>query len=121
MIILHSTYVVQPEKKADAHQLMVHMANIALRTEECLSYEFFISVDQTDKVLLVQEWRSLEAVEKHYQSNPVRRLTRELPHVLTNQIETRSFSTQTTASSPNETLNAYRSHPGYLNNNNTLH
>lgn len=121
MIILHSTYVVKAEKKADAHQLMVHMANIALRTEECLRYEFFNSLDQSDKVLLVQEWRSLEAIEKYYQSNPVCQLLKELPQALSHQVETRSFLSQNASSNAEEAFSAYRSHPAYLNNNHTLH
>lgn len=121
MIIIHSTYAVQMDKKAYAHELMVHMANIALRSEECISYEFFFSVDQIDKVLLVQEWRSMEAAEKHYQTAPVKMLTSELPQVLAGVIETRAFSAH--ASSPKQTdaFSAYHANPGYFDNNRTVH
>ena len=121
MIIIHSTYIVQPEKKAYAHQLMVHMANIALRTEACISYEFFSSLDQAEKILLTQEWHSLTDVENHYQSNPVRQLIKELPKVLANQVETRTFLNQSAHSNAEEKLNIYQTHSAYVHNNNTLH
>jgi quinol monooxygenase YgiN len=121
MIIIHSTYAVQMDKKIYAHELMVHMANVALRSEECISYEFFFSVDQADKVLLVQEWRSMEAAEKHYQTAPVRMLTSELPRVLAGVIETRAFSAHKTVSKETDALSSYHANPAYFNNNRTVH
>lgn len=71
---------------------MVHMTNAALRSEECISYEFFLSLDQTEKIVLIQEWRSIEALEKHYNTPAMQLLANELPEVLAGQVKTKAYT-----------------------------
>lgn len=92
MVIIHSTYPVRAEKKQYAQEIMVHMTNAALRSEECISYEFFLSLDQTEKIVLIQEWRSIEALEKYYNTPAMQLLANELPEVLAGQVKTKAYT-----------------------------
>lgn len=68
------------------------MTNAALRSEECISYEFFLSLDQTEKIVLIQEWRSIEALEKYHNTPVMQLLANELPEVLAGQVITKAFT-----------------------------
>ena len=92
MVIIHSTYPIQTDKKQYAQEIMVHMTNAALRSEDCISYEFFFSLDQTEKILLIQEWHSLEAAEKYYSTPTMQLLVDELPELLAGQVETKAYT-----------------------------
>ena len=95
MVIIHSTYPVRAEKKQYAQEIMVHMTNAALRSEESISYEFFLSLDHTEKILLIQEWHSIEAAEKYYNTPTMQLLANELPEVLAGQVETKAYTKNT--------------------------
>lgn len=71
---------------------MVHLTNVALRFEDCISYEFFFSLDQKEKILLVQEWQSVEAAERYYRTPTIQLLTDELPEILSGKIETKAYT-----------------------------
>jgi quinol monooxygenase YgiN len=68
------------------------MTNAALRSEECISYEFFLSLDQTEKIVLIQEWHSIEAAEKYYNTATMQLLANELPEVLAGQVKTKAYT-----------------------------
>ncbi|MBL4608803.1 MAG: antibiotic biosynthesis monooxygenase [Pseudomonadales bacterium] len=106
VVIIHSTYPVHANKKQYAQEIMVHMTNAALRSEECISYEFFFSLDQAEKILLIQEWHSIEAAEKYYNTPTMQLLANELPLVLSGEVETKAYTknAQNTEHTPTDCL-----------------
>ncbi|MBV1889330.1 MAG: antibiotic biosynthesis monooxygenase [Proteobacteria bacterium] len=92
MVVIQSLYPIISEKKDDALEIMAHMTNAALRSEECISFEFFNSLDQPEKILLVQEWTSSDALKKHNTSQQLMSLLAELPYLLSNDIKTTIFT-----------------------------
>ena len=94
MVLIQSLYPIISERKADILELMVHLTNAALRAEECISFEFFNSLDQPEKILLVQEWTSSDALRKHNTSSQLISLLSELPNLLSNEIKTTIFTVE---------------------------
>lgn len=119
MIIIHSTYPIQANKKQYAQEIMVHMTNAALRSEECISYEFFFSLDQTEKILLIQEWRSIEAAKKYYDTPTMQLLANELPELLAGKIQTKAYTN--TPQSETGGINANNILPELSIENRTIH
>ncbi|MBV1869358.1 MAG: antibiotic biosynthesis monooxygenase [Gammaproteobacteria bacterium] len=119
MIIIHSTYPIQANKKQYAQEIMAHMTNAALRSEECVSYEFFFSLDQTEKILLIQEWRSVEAAKKYYDTPTMQLLASELPDLLAGAVQTKAYTN--TPQGETQGVNAKNILPEVNTENRTIH
>lgn len=67
MIILHVTYVMNPgEKENFLTAIKAAKIDLATRNEiGCLQYDFFYAAQNDDKVLLVEKWETIDALNAH--------------------------------------------------------
>lgn len=95
MIIVHGTFPVKPELREDALELMHRMA-IASRGENgCISYEFYVGLSDPNKLLLFQEWESVEALQGHFDTEHMEDFLKVLPDVLDGEVTTRRYEVRT--------------------------
>ncbi|XOV87451.1 MAG: putative quinol monooxygenase [Pseudomonadota bacterium] len=91
MIIVHGTFPVKPEFRDEALDLMRRMA-VASRSETgCISYEFYIGLSDPNKLLLFQEWDSVESLQGHFDTDHMEEFLKVLPDVLDGEVETRRY------------------------------
>lgn len=91
MIIVHGTFPVKPELREDALELMHKMA-VASRTEfGCISYEFYVGLTDPNKLLLFQEWESVDALQGHFDTDHMEDFLKVLPEVLDGEVTTRRY------------------------------
>ncbi len=66
-IVLHVTYTCLPGKAGDfVHVLKESGIQAAVRAEDgCLQYDYHISCEQPDTVVLLEKWRDAEALTVH--------------------------------------------------------
>ena len=89
-IVLHVTYLCRPGM-ADAFIRAVKEAGIqsAIRGEEgCLQYDYHLSREGEDRVVLLERWRSEEALRRHSAQPHMQRLAALKPrYVLDTRVE----------------------------------
>ncbi len=91
MIIVHGTFPVKPELRDDALEMMRRMS-IASRAEiGCISYEFYIGLNDANTLLLFQEWESVEALQGHFESHHMEEFLQKLPDILDGEVSTRRY------------------------------
>lgn len=96
MIIVHGTFPVKAEVRDDALKLMHRMA-VASRAEVgCISYEFYIALSDPNKLLLFQEWESVDALQGHFDTAHMEEFLKVLPDVLDGEVTTRRYEVRST-------------------------
>ncbi len=103
MIIVHGTFPVKPDLREDALELMHKMA-VASRAEEgCISYEFYVGLSDPNKLLLFQEWESVDALQGHFDTDHMEDFLKVLPDVLDGEVTTRRYEVRTSDEIETET------------------
>ncbi len=94
VIIVHGTIPVKEESRDEALDLARTMA-AATRTEPgCLSYDFYVGLTEPNKLMLFQEWETMEALMEHFKTDHMEAFLRELPDLLDGEITTRRYAVQ---------------------------
>lgn len=94
MIIVHGTIPIRPDCREQALKLARGMA-AATRTEPgCISYDFYVGLSDPNTLMLFQEWESMEALTRHFQTAHMEEFLRALPAVVSGDITTRRYAVQ---------------------------
>lgn len=91
MIIVHGTFPVKAEAREHALELMRQMATHSRAEQGCISYEFYVGLSDPNKLLLLQEWESAEALQGHFETDHMEAFLKLLPDVLDGEIATRRY------------------------------
>ena len=91
MIIVHGTFPIKADVRDDALELMRHMAAASRSEEGCISYEFYVGLSDPNRLLLFQEWESVDALQGHFETDHMEAFLQELPHVLDGEVATRRY------------------------------
>jgi quinol monooxygenase YgiN len=70
------TIQVAPGKAADFASAFTALQAIAQQEEGCEQYELFQSLDDPDRVVLLERWASQALLDKHMEAERTRPLTR---------------------------------------------
>jgi quinol monooxygenase YgiN len=91
MIIVHGQFPILKEQQARAHKLMQEMAAASRLETGCVSYEFYAALTNPCKLLLFQEWESVEALQDHFETDHMEIFLTHLPEILAGEIVTRRY------------------------------
>lgn len=94
MIIVHGIIPLRPECRDRALELARDMAEATQAEPGCISYDFYVGVSDANTLMLFQEWESMDALMKHYQTPHMETFLRELPAVVSGEIVTRRYAVQ---------------------------
>ncbi len=97
MIIVHGTIPVKAEARDEALDLARTMAAATRVEPGCLSYDFYVGLTEPNKLMLFQEWESMEALMAHFKTEHMDAFLRELPELLDGEITTRRYAVQVVA------------------------
>lgn len=95
MIIVHSNIPIKPEHSEAAMRLAREMAASTQDEAGCISYEFFVGLEDPNTLVLLQEWETMEALVAHFQTAHMERFLEELPPLLASEVTTRRYAVQT--------------------------
>lgn len=94
MIIVHGTIPIRPECRDQALKLARGMTEATLAEPGCLSYDFYVGLSDPNTLMLFQEWESMEALMRHFQTPHMEEFLRALPEVVSGEITTRRYAVQ---------------------------
>jgi quinol monooxygenase YgiN len=96
MIIVHGTFPIKPELRAEALELMRQMSVASRNEYGCVSYEFYAGLSDPNTFLLFQEWENVEALQGHFQTDHMEDFLKALPDVLDGEVMTRRYEVRST-------------------------
>ncbi len=102
MIIVHGQFPILKDQKERAHKLMQEMAAASRLETGCVSYEFYAALTNPCKLLLFQEWESVEALQDHFETTHMEIFLTHLPEILAGEIVTRRYEVRHQASASGE-------------------
>ena len=96
MIVLNVTYRCKPElREAFLERILAEGIDVASRTEAGnLRYDYFISFEDSDELLLVEKWRDAEALAAHAETPHYARLKALKPAYVTETVVERFETAQ---------------------------
>jgi len=68
MIVVQSTFQLLPSSHDTVMELMKKMMLLCQAEQGCLSYEYFVSLENPNRVILLQEWETADDLQDHYQT-----------------------------------------------------
>jgi quinol monooxygenase YgiN len=106
LIIVHGTIPIRPEYREQALELARGMTEATRAEPGCISYDFYVGLSDPHTLLLFQEWESMEALMRHFQTLHMEEFLQALPKVVSGEITTRRYSVQSVDEDPDEEGNA---------------
>ena len=91
MIIVHGTFPVKADLRDEALTLMREMALVSKEEEGCISYEFYVGLSEPNRLLLFQEWESVDALQKHFETKHMEAFMKQLPTLLDGEVSTKRY------------------------------
>jgi len=82
MIVIAGSVPVRVEKREAAIGAAVEMVRATRAEPGCLSYGFYAAIDDPNRILVLEEWESEEALARHFASEHMKTFSRILPEVL---------------------------------------
>ena len=92
MIIVHGLIPILPERRSEALKLIRWMERETQAEEDCLTYRFFVGLNDPNTLMLFQEWDSAEALEAHFETAHMASFLEALPTIVAGDIQTRRYA-----------------------------
>ncbi|PCJ12603.1 MAG: hypothetical protein COB04_17545 [Gammaproteobacteria bacterium] len=92
MIVLHCTIPIREGNKENALKQFSQLAQETQCEDGCVRFEFFTSLEEPNKILLIQEWQSASDLKSHYGSQHRLSFLRQLPGLLSGAMTTRRYN-----------------------------
>ncbi|MDG2420278.1 MAG: putative quinol monooxygenase [Gammaproteobacteria bacterium] len=94
MIMVQSTFQLDPENKGSVIRLMKKMVQLCRQEHGCLSYEYYEGMTDSCQIILLQEWENADCLQDHYQTDHMADFLNKLSKYLESPVTTRSYVSQ---------------------------
>jgi quinol monooxygenase YgiN len=94
VIIVQGNIPIRPDCRDQALQLARAMAEATQAEPGCISYDFYVGLSDANTLMLFQEWESMEALMRHFQTPHMEEFLRALPSLVSGEITTRRYAVQ---------------------------
>jgi quinol monooxygenase YgiN len=94
VILVHGTIPIRPDCREEALKLARGMTDATRAEPGCISYDFYVGLSDPNTLMLFQEWESMEALMRHFQTPHMEEFLRLLPTVVSGEIITRRYAVQ---------------------------
>ncbi|PCH61458.1 MAG: hypothetical protein COC19_04685 [SAR86 cluster bacterium] len=91
MIMVQSTFQLIPEKKTDLLAIVTTMIEASRQESGCISYEFYEGLSDSNQLVLLQEWKSPQHLQGHYQTTHMEEFLSKLGDYLLSPVTSRSY------------------------------
>jgi quinol monooxygenase YgiN len=71
-----------PEKAEELIRIGQAVAQASRDEDGCLGYRFYADTEDPDAYLFVEEWESMEALQRHFTTPHIARLMQEIPDAI---------------------------------------
>ena len=92
MIVVQGNIPLKAEARDRAIKLAMEIEGISKQEVGCLGYQFYVALTDPLELVLFQQWESVEALRKHYQTDHMNRFMKELPDLVSGDIVTRRYA-----------------------------
>ena len=92
MIVVQGNIPLKAEARDRAIKLAMEIEGISKQEVGCLGYQFYVALTDPLELVLFQQWESVEALRKHYQTDHMNRFMKELPELVSGDIVTRRYA-----------------------------
>jgi quinol monooxygenase YgiN len=92
MIVIAGTIAVKPERREEAKQRALRMAEETHKEAGCLTYQFYADLADPNMFFIFEEWESDEALNKHFQSAHMKEFQQHLPGLLAGPINAKRYT-----------------------------
>ena len=92
MIVVQGNIPLKAEARDRAIKLAMEIEGLSKKEVGCLGYQFYVALTDPLELVLFQQWESVEALRKHYQTDHMNRFMRELPELVSGDIVTRRYA-----------------------------
>ena len=92
MIVVQGNIPLKAEARDRAIKLAMEIEGISKQEVGCLGYQFYVALTDPLELVLFQQWESVEALQKHYQTDHMNRFMKELPELVSGDIVTRRYA-----------------------------
>jgi quinol monooxygenase YgiN len=85
VIIIAGWLKIKPEMRADAMQALVAMHDASSAEEGCVSYRFYLDIEDSNTAFLFEEWESEEALAAHGRTAHMAEYRAKVPTLFTGE------------------------------------
>lgn len=94
MIMVQSTFQLDPDNKEAVIRLMKKMVQLCRQEHGCLSYEYYEGMTDPCQIILLQEWENANCLQEHYQTDHMADFLKKLSKYIESPVTTRSYVSQ---------------------------
>ena len=91
MIMVQSTFQLNPESKSSVMTLMKKMVGLCRKEHGCISYEYYEGITDSCQIILLQEWENADCLQEHYRTEHMADFLEKLSGFLKTPVSTRSY------------------------------
>ncbi|WP_133492875.1 putative quinol monooxygenase [Alcanivorax sp. 24] len=91
MVIVKGLIPVRDDLRDDALALIQTLASEARLEEGCVSYEVYVQADSPRVIMLWQQWRNLDALERHFDSDHLDDFLDRIPDMIDGEVHSLRF------------------------------
>lgn len=91
MIIVKGAIPVMADRRDEALELISHLARRSRTERGCLDYDVCVRLDQPNTVVLFQQWRDIDALERHFASGHVEEFIDTITDLIEGDVESIRF------------------------------
>ncbi len=102
MVIVKGLIPVRDEVRDSALSLVQTLAQSARDEDGCLSYEVYVQADAPRVIMLWQQWRTLDALERHFDSDHVDAFLDRIPDMIDGEVHSLRFDVTDDGIEPEE-------------------
>ena len=91
MIMVQSTFQLNPESKNSVMTLMKEMVSLCREEHGCISYEYYEGITDSCQIILLQEWENADCLQEYYRTEHMADFLEKLSGFLKTPVSTRSY------------------------------
>ncbi|ASK35100.1 putative quinol monooxygenase [Alloalcanivorax mobilis] len=91
MVIVKGVIPVRDATRDKALALIQELASHARDEDGCLSYEVYVKADAPRVIMLWQQWRTLDALERHFDSDHLDLFLDRIPEMIDGEVHSLHF------------------------------
>jgi len=91
MIIIAGTITINPDRRQEAIQAALQMAEATQAERGCLAYQFYADLQEPNTFFIFEEWETEEALAAHFQSEHMKAFQAQLPQFVAGQPQIKQY------------------------------
>ena len=91
MIVVAGAAKVKPDKRGKAVLSALAMAEATKEEPGCISYEFFVDIQDPNRIFIFEQWEDQAALDAHNLSEHMAEFREQLPDLLASSLDVKRY------------------------------